>query len=482
MGKAEPRSTSTIWTGADVLAATGGRLVCGELSCRFTGIGIDSRSVDPGDLFAAIVGKTHDGHEFCAQVVDQGGRGVLVNADAAESLPVDEWRHRSVFCVAVSDTTRALGDLAAWHRNRLPARVAAITGSCGKTTTREMTASVLRQRYRTLSSQKNFNNEIGLPLTLLSLEAEHEWVVAELGMNRPGEIARLGEISRPDIGVITNVGAAHLEGLGTVDNVADAKGELLPAIDPGGIALLNADDARVRGLADRSAGRVLLFGMSDEADIRGRRAVAAGTGTAFELVLPEGRVPVSLRVPGLFMVSNALAAAAVGHVAGLSPDEIKAGLEAFEAAGGRMNLVETVSGVHVLDDTYNANPVSMAGAISTLSAVKGEGRALAVLGDMHELGDRSEEFHHALGVVAAQAGIVRLYATGKYADAVAAGAAEAYMKTEDVMVGSREDILADLKKRTGPGDWVLVKGSRAAEMERIVSGLVSWAGGEKKKA
>jgi UDP-N-acetylmuramoyl-tripeptide--D-alanyl-D-alanine ligase len=470
-----------IWTGADVLAATGGRIVSGDSACRFSGVGIDSRALDPDDLFVAIVGKTHDGHRFCPQVVAAGNRGLLVNAETAGSLPVDEWTHPPVFCVAVSDTTRALGDMAAWHRKRCPAKVAAITGSCGKTTTREMTASVLRQRYRTLASRKNFNNEIGLPLTLLALEADHEWAVAELGMNRPGEIARLGEISRPDIGVITNVGAVHLEGLGTVENVAAAKGELLPAIDPAGIAVLNADDVRLRPMADRMAGRVLLFGQSEDADIRGREVVPAGAGTAFELVLPGGSVRVTLRVPGRFMVSNALAAAAVGHVAGLSPEEIRTGLETFEPADGRMNLVETVSGIHVLDDSYNANPVSMAEAISTLGQMKGEGRATVVLGDMYELGDRAQEFHHALGVVAVQAGIVRLYATGTYADAVREGALEAYMKPEDVMIGSHADILADLRQQAAPGDWVLVKGSRAAEMEKIVSGLVAWAGGKKKK-
>jgi len=482
MEKAASLKDGTSWTGADVLAATGGRLVCGEFSRRFTGICIDSRRLDANGLFVAIVGKTHDGHRFCAQVVEKGAGGLLVNADALENLPVDLWARQSVFCGAVPDTVRALGDLAAWHRNRSPARVVAITGSCGKTTTRDMTASVLRQRYRTLSSQKNFNNEIGLPLTLLAVGTGHEWVVAELGMNHPGEIARLGEISRPNVGVITNVGAAHLEGLGTVDNVAAAKGELLPAIDAKGIAVLNADDARVRRLTEQATGRVLLFGKSADADIRGHGILPRGTGTSFELALPEGRVPVSLQVPGLFMVSNALAAAAVGHVAGLSPEEIKTGLEAFKPAIGRMNLVETVSGIHIIDDSYTANPVSMAEAISTLAQMKGEGRGIAVLGEMHELGDHSKKFHHALGVVAAQAGVVRLYATGRYADTVAAGAVEAYMKTENVMIGAHEEILADLKKRIVSGDWVLVKGSRAAEMEKIVSGLVAFAGGEKKKA
>jgi UDP-N-acetylmuramoyl-tripeptide--D-alanyl-D-alanine ligase len=470
------------WTGADVLAATDGRLVCGEPSRLFSAVGIDSRKFEPSSLFIAIVGKTHDGHGFCGQVVEAGGRGLLVADRSVERLPIDAWRRRSVFCAAVADTTRALGDLASWHRNRQSVKVAAITGSCGKTTTRDMTASVLRRRYRTLSSKKNFNNEIGLPLTLLDLAPRHEWAVAELGMNHLGEIARLGEICRPDIGVITNVGAAHLEGLGTVDNVAAAKAELLPAIGKGGTAVLNADDPRVRSMARQAKGRVLFFGESGDADIRSRNVRPSGLGTAFELVFPEGDLPVFLRGPGLFMVSNALAAAAVGYVAGLSPEEIRVGIETFEPVPGRMNLLETMSGFFVIDDTYNANPVSMTAAISTLASVKGEGRGMVVLGDMFELGTRSEEFHHALGVVAAQSGAGRVYATGTFAEEVAAGALEAYMNPEDVVAGSQADILADLKKHIAPGDWVLVKGSRAAEMEKIVRGLVAWAGGKKKKA
>ena len=476
MEETDSRKCGDFWDGADILAATDGRLVCGDPSRRFSAVGIDSRMFEPSAFFVAIVGKTHDGHDFCRQVVDAGGRGLLVEDRSPDRLPIDAWRRRSVFCVAVADTTRALGDLAAWHRDRRSAQVAAVTGSCGKTTTREMTASILRQRYRTLSPKKNFNNEIGLPLTLLELETRHEWAVAELGMNHLGEIARLGEICRPDIGVITNVGAAHLEGLGTVDNVAVAKAELLAGIRKGGTAVLNADDSRVRSMAPQATGRVLLFGESDDADIRSRNVEPLGFGTAFELVLPEGDIPVVLRGPGLFMVSNALAAAAVGHVAGLSPEEIKAGLEGFDAAPGRMNMVETMAGFHVIDDTYNANPVSMTAAISALASVKGEGRGLVVLGDMFELGARSKEFHHALGVVAAQSGAVRVYATGTFAGEVAAGALDAYMKPEDVMAGSRADILADLKKRIAPGDWVLVKGSRASEMEKIVSGLLAWAG------
>lgn len=481
MEKATHQSGSISWTGVDILAATGGCQVCGELSCRFSTVSIDSRSLSDTAFFVAIVGKTHDGHRFCGSVVDSGVQGVLINQDAVAGLPVDQWRKRSVFCVAVADTTRALGDLAAYHRRRNPATVAAVTGSCGKTTTREMAASVLGQRYHTLSSRKNFNNEIGLPLTLLDLEAGHDWVVAELGMNRVGEISRLGEICRPDVGVITNIGTAHLGGLGSVENVMTAKGELLPFIKSEGTAVLNADDPRGRLLAEKAPGRRLLFGEAEDADIRGRRVYSSGVGAEFELVLPTGGIPVSLPMPGRFMVPNALAAAAVGYLAGLAPDRIKAGLESFRPVSGRMNLVETVLGIHILDDTYNANPTSMAAAIETLTGARGNGRGIVVLGDMLELGSRAEEFHWALGEMAADSGVDRVYTTGVFAEVVAAGAREKCIGSKSVVSGSHEEILADLKNCLAPDDWVLVKGSRVAGMESIVSDLVAWAGGRRAK-
>ena len=455
MKQATHKSGSISWTGADILSATGGRHLCGDLSNRFSAVGIDSRSLPHAAFFVAIVGKTHDGHAFCRSVVDSGVQGVLINLNAAANLPVGQWQKRSVLCIAVDDTTRALGDLAAFHRTRNPAMVAAVTGSCGKTTTREMTAMVLGQRFHTLSSRKNFNNEIGLPLTLLALEAGHDWVVVELGMNRAGEIARLGEICRPDIGVITNIGPAHLDGLGSIENVMAAKGELLPFIKPEGAAVLNADDPRGRLLAEKAPGRCLMFGETEDADILGRRVHSSGVGTDFEVVFPTGEVSVSLSVPGRFMVSNALAAAAVGHLAGLAPDRIKAGLERFRPVSGRMSLVETVSGIHILDDTYNANPASMAAAIETLTALRGNGRGVVVSGDMFELGSRAEKFHNELGERAAASGADRIYVTGMFAEAVAAGARQKRTGTQRIVSGSREEIVADLKNRLSPatGCW-----------------------------
>ena len=272
--------------------------------------------------------------------------------------------------MAVKNTTKALGDLACFHRKRANASVVAITGSNGKTTTREMTATVARQRFATLSSQGNFNNEIGLPLTLLKLNHGHKWAVVELGMNAPGEIARLGEICMPDIGVITNIGPAHLEGVGSIEGVMRAKGEILDKIKAGGTAVLNSDDHRVMHLAGKTSSDVIFYGISGETTIRAEAIVEKDLCTSFRLALPEETIGIDLKIPGIFMVSNALAAAAVGYKLGLSAKEIKAGLEDFKPIGQRMNILHTSAGINLIDDTYNANLASMEAALKTLITLK----------------------------------------------------------------------------------------------------------------
>ena len=340
-----------------------------------------------------------------------------------------------------------------------------------------MTASILSQRYNTLSAKKNFNNDIGLPLTVLALDLSHEWAVAELGMSRPGEIRRLGEICRPDIGVITNIGMAHLGGVGSIEGVMSAKGELLGTIRPSGTTVLNADDPRVAGLAKRASTSTLFFGEAERADVRARYIKSSGAQNLFELVLPSGSVQVALRAPGRFMVSNALAAAAVGYLAGVDPEDIKRGLALFKPVSGRMALIETAAGIHVIDDSYNANPSSMAAAIDALRRMKGMGRSILVVGDMHELGHQADVLHKELGQAAARSGVTRLYAVGAFSGSVAAGAMSEKMPEGDIITGSMKEITEDLKKWLLPGDWVLVKGSRAAGMEQIVSNITLWAGG-----
>ncbi len=466
------------WTVDDILTATGGHLACGGRDTRFCGIGIDSRQLPDGSFFVAIKGTRHDGHGFADAVTATGCHGVLVDQDRMESLPLERWRRDGVVCISVLDTTQALGDLASYHLQRAGASVAAVTGSNGKTSTREMMAAVVGRQYRTISSAKNFNNEIGVPLTLLRLMAGHEWVVAELGMNHPGEIRRLGRICRPRVGVITNIGPAHLEGLGSMASIRDAKGELLETLAPEGTAVLNYDDPRCLELARRSPVTVLGFGMSPSAGIRAEGVQVKGRCSHFTLHFPEEALPVTLQTPGRFMVSNALAAAAVGCCLGVPAGKIKAGLEAFQPVSGRSMIVDTAVGIHVIDDTYNANPGSMRAAIMLLADLSRGRRSFLAVGDMRELGDQAAALHRQIGAAAARAGIFRLAATGVFAPEVAAGALSGGMRAEQVLVGSREDLLRDLQERLEPGDWVLAKGSRATAMDILVADLVAWAGGE----
>jgi murE/murF fusion protein len=466
------------WRTAQILDATGGKLFCGSLDRTFTGVSIDSRKISADDLFIAIQGDVHDGHRFIGGVIEKGIGGLVIDQRKTDMLPVSEFSDTGIVCITVADTGRALGDLAAFNRRRTPVSVVAVTGSNGKTSTRKMTSAVVSRRFCTLSTQGNLNNDIGLPLTLLNLKRDHQWAVVELGMNRPGEIERLAEICLPDVGVITNIGPAHLEGLGSVDAVMKAKGELLAKIKPDGTAVLNADDPRLLKLADAAPISVLLFGMSEDAGIRAESVQQQGEGLSFNLVLPGETVSVHLQTPAMFMVSNALAAAAVGCLLGLTADEIKRGLEIFKPVPGRMNIHNTGKGIHIIDDTYNANPGSMQAAIGTLAALKGKNRGFLIVGDMLELGEHSAPMHRKIGSIAAGSNIIGLYVTGNFADDVAAGALEGRMDSRDIFKGSREEIVNAATQKLDTGDWVLVKGSRGMAMEKVVEGLLEWAGNE----
>jgi len=463
------------WTIADCLKATGGELIGEETGSVFSGISIDSRQTTKADLFVAIKGDVHDGHGFANDVVQNGVRGLILNRERIPDLPWQDWLKAGVICVTVDDTIKALGDLARFHRLRSSASVVAITGSNGKTTTRQMTAAVVSQGFKTLSARKNFNNNIGLPLTLFDLVPDHQWAVVELGMNAPGEIASLAGICQPDIGVITNVGPAHLEGVGSLEGVMKAKGELLGKIKPDGTAVLNADDPRVLQLAAQTEQRVLLYGFSDKAAIRALDVIPTDRGHTFSITLPDENVLIDLKIPGQFMIFNALAAAAVGVEIGLPSDRIKIGLENFQSAHGRMHVLDTRHGVHIIDDTYNANPGSMEAALNTLQTLRKGRRGIFVTGDMKELGQHATRLHKEVGAMAVRAGIAALYATGEFAEKVAAGAAEAGMETENIITGDKAEILNALIIRVKPDDWILVKGSRAMAMEEVVRKLREWA-------
>jgi murE/murF fusion protein len=471
----EPHVRPAAWNTAEILEATGGNLLSGDLKHFFSGVSIDSRNISVDELFVAIKGDTHDGHNFIGDVVETGVSGLLIDKANTHMLPGKESIKNGMVCITVSTTIRALGDLAAFHRKRSNASVVSITGSNGKTSTRKMTAGVVSKRFSTLSTSGNLNNHIGLPLTLLNLNPSHRWAVLELGMNSPGEIKRLAQICSPDIGVITNIGPAHLEGLGSLDAVMKAKGELLEEIKPDGTAVLNADDPRLMQLAENTSRNVLFFGRSKNARISAQSVKETGAGLSFTLVLPEESITVELKTPAAFMISNALAAAAVGYVLGLTAGEIKDGLEDFKPVKGRMNILKTGKGITIIDDTYNANPDSMKAAINTLRSLKGNHMGILVAGDMLELGDYAESMHRNIGRIAAGSNIAKLYVTGQFSETVASGAMDEDMNPRDIFTGTKEDILKRIKDRLDPGDWVLVKGSRGMAMETIVQGLLEWA-------
>ena len=463
------------WTTQEILDATGGELLCGNRGHSFDGVSIDSRNLSPGDLFLAIIGESHDGHGFAAAAVDQGAGGLVINRPMAEKLPVSAWKAKDVTCIAVADTTRALGDLAGFNRRRANVSVAAITGSNGKTTTRKLTAGVVSRQFSILATAGNFNNEIGLPLTLLGLSPDHQWAVVELGTNNPGEIAKLTAICSPDIGVITNIGPAHLEGLGSLEGVMREKGDLIKGLAPNGRAVLNADDPRVLQLARESRHEVLLYGQSQDATIRAEDIEEDAQTSSFWLILGQERIAVQLNAPGHYMISNALAAAAVGHLLGIPAAAVKAGLESFKPVAGRMNIRQLQNGIQIIDDTYNANPDSMKAALTTIEKMQSGGRKIFVAGDMFELGALAPELHRQVGAIAAGTHIDRLYASGEHAPDLAAGARQEGMPSAATITGSREEILEDLIGWLQPGDLVLVKGSRGLAMETIVQGLEKWS-------
>lgn len=464
------------WKTAEIIEATGAELVSGNGDGVFARIAIDSRDIAPGELFVAIVGDTHDGHTFVSSVLNKGVEGVLVQAEKAGDLGPGDLAAKGITVVGVADTTRALGDLAAFNRRRTPLKVIALTGSNGKTSTRAMLTRIVENRYATLATQGNFNNEIGLPLTLLRLEKKHTLAVLELGMNRPGEIRRLADICRPDIGMITNVAPAHLEGLGSIEAILRAKGELLEGLNTNGQIILNADDSHVASLAENAPGKVLLFGLSDKATIRANHIREKGFGLSFDLEVPGETARVTLTTPGRFMVSNALAAAAAGYLMDIPLSEITSGLERFQPVEGRMHIRELANGIFLIDDAYNANPASVKAALDTLKRVGPQRSRIVVLGDMLELGETSAALHCDIGRHAALTAPRRLYLSGNFAGDIALGALEGGLDKDQIITGSLEDITADLIDRADPRDCILVKGSRGMHMERIVKDLINTFG------
>jgi UDP-N-acetylmuramoyl-tripeptide--D-alanyl-D-alanine ligase len=452
-----------MFTIAEIAAATGGTII-GRDDGWVTGVSTDSRTIRAGDLFVPLAGPRFDGHDYIPDVAARGVTVVLSGIAWATShlFPA------GVTAVVVPDPLRALGDLAALYRGRYTLPVVGVTGSNGKTTTKEMIASILTLTGPGLKTSGNLNNLIGLPQMLFQLIPGMRWAVLEMGMSEPGEIDRLAEIARPVVGVITNAFPAHLESMGSVENVAAAKGELFMRLPPGGTAIYNADDPLVAALPSPAGVVRHSFGRNG-GDVTATEVVSLGLdGTGFFLNLAGGSIPVRLHVCGRHLLANALAAAAAAEVLGVDKGTIRAGLERFRP-GDRRFTVEQVGHFTLIDDSYNANPASMAAALATLVEVKGKGRVLLALGDMMELGADTELLHRQLGE---QAGKVawRLYLLGAMAPIVAAGALSAGLDQSAIIIGGTHDeIAADILGEADPGDLVLVKGSRGMGMDRVAT-------------
>jgi UDP-N-acetylmuramoyl-tripeptide--D-alanyl-D-alanine ligase len=447
---------------AEVAAATGGRLVDADPATVATGLVLDSRLVQAGDLFAGLPGEHADGATFAAAAVAAGAAAALVPEGAAPGLAR----------VEVADPAAAMAAIGSALRARSGARVVGVTGSSGKTITKDLLAAVLGTRLRVVASERSFNNELGLPLTLARLAPETQALVVELGARGIGHIATLCAQARPHVGVVTNVGLAHIGMFGSRQAIATAKGELIEALPGDGAAVLNADDELVMAMAARTAAKVVSYGIAGQADVRALEPASdADARASFTLVTPNGRARVHLPAPGGHLVLDALAAAAAAWFMGLAVEDIAAGLEAAPLSPMRMQLRRRPDGVRVIDDSYNANPASMAAGLRTLVAARGGGaRAVAVLGEMAELGTVAEAEHEAIGRLAAQLGVDRLVAVGSLG-ALTAKAAGAAGLAETVAVDRVEDAGAAVGPLE-PGDVVLVKASRAVGLDRAVGALL----------
>lgn len=454
-----------------------GMLLAGEPSVVVAGLALDSRAVEPGSVFVAFSGENFDGHAFLLDALDAGARALIVTKGSEELA--EELFERVVSLgaavIQVDDALGAVQCLAAAHRRRLRAKVVGITGSTGKTTTKDLVAAVLSCAYSVVATQANRNNELGVPLTLLSADADTEVLVVEMGMRGPGQISELCAIAAPEYGLITNVGTSHVELLGSEDAIADAKAELVRSLPEHGRAFLNGDDARSGSIAAASPAPVVRYGLSSDNDVYAEDIeLDAMSRASFTAVVGDERVRMTLAVPGRHNVYNALAAIAVGHHLGVALAHMADALSGAAMTGMRMEVLSTASGVTILNDTYNANPTSMRAAVETLSQLRGCNRRIAVLGDMGELGSFAELAHFRLGGHVRDCDLDVLVTVGPLARRIADGASAAGMDRAAVRACvTVEEAGAVLDDLVEAGDAVLVKASRMMGLEALVEGIVN---------
>ncbi|MGI9223092.1 MAG: UDP-N-acetylmuramoyl-tripeptide--D-alanyl-D-alanine ligase [Woeseiaceae bacterium] len=425
----------------------------------FDGVSTDTRTLRRGELFVALQGPNFDGRDYIAQACDKGAAGAVVDA------LVEDESAQHLAQVVVNDSKRALGHLGAAWRDQTNATVIGVTGSNGKTTLKEMTARCLETAAPTIATHGNLNNDIGMPLMLTRIDAAHRFAVLEMGANHAGEIAYLAALAKPDIVVITNAAAAHLEGFGSVDGVARAKGEILAIDVRPKIAILNADDRYFEHWASLVEDvRLISFGIDEAADVHAEDVYAAADHSTFDLCVPGAEIGIKLPIAGRHNVRNACAAAAIAIAVGIDIVDIKAALESMQAVTGRLQRVAGINGSTIFDDSYNANPVSVTAAAEFLASIPGEN--WLVLGDMAELGDDAPRLHREVGEQAAKAGIKRLFATGSLSRNTVDGFGDGatWFPSPEVL----SEALAD---EIGANSNVLIKGSRSSRMERVVAAI-----------
>jgi UDP-N-acetylmuramoyl-tripeptide--D-alanyl-D-alanine ligase len=423
---------------------------------EFDGVSIDTRTLKPGQLYIAIRGERFDGHDFVDNAAKAGAAAAVISQETAAAIPT----------LKVANTRQALVELARFHRQQFPIPIIAVTGSCGKTTTKALLASVFSQAGHVLFNVSSFNNDIGVPLTLLQLGPQHQYAISEMGANHPGEIAFLTHLVHPNVAIITNAAQAHLEGFGDLNGVACAKGEIFQGLGPQGVAIINADDTYAnfwRQLA--GSRRVLTFGVLQPADVSARHIQYNANGQpSFELVIGSDSAPVQLQLMGRHNVHNALAAAAAGHAQGLSLTMIQAGLNAAVAEKRRLVEQHSPEGALIIDDSYNANPLSVRAAIELLALRAGE--RILVIGDMRELGENAASYHQEIGAAAKDSGIEQLYCYGD----LSRHAAEAFGKKAHFFT-DQQALIQTLKPCLRENTIVLIKGSKSMQMDKVVAAL-----------
>jgi len=452
----------------DCLYAVNGKLLQGSETVIFRGVSINSRTVKEGELFVCIKGENFDGHDFFGDAFRKGAAGIILS-DTKNLSTGMLGKGESPFVIQSENTLRALQDLASYQRSLFPFRVIAVTGTNGKSTTKEMIASIIETKYKTLKTQGNLNNHIGLPLTLLKREPEHEVGVLEMGMSAAGEIKRLAEIAKPDIGVITNISAGHLGQLKTIKEVQTAKGELFDSLNKEGTAIVNADDPLVLELAKSLRIKKITYGIKEPADIQASDIRNKGNhGFTFTAKIFDQAIPVKLPQIGYCNIYNALAALATGHSLGITGKEMNLGLKNYQQIPQRNEQIH-YEGMTLINDTYNANPQSMREALKTLKEINTQGKRFFIIGDMLELGPLSEPAHHELGQEIARSNVDYLVTVGPLASLAAESAkTNVQQQLQIEKFNTHDEAVNYLLRKVKKGDCLLVKGSRGSKMENVV--------------